>query len=121
MANWRSGVPRTTHTWLKNLYDYLDKEAVGIYPSGASGIPNASWLGSRVPYTMVGNQTGTIGFYGATGVVQVASGTAGISGMTGSLLGASGPAVWWFNGGSGAYYTIGDAILALKNLGALKA
>lgn len=113
----RTEVPRTTHTWLKPLYDYLDAFLYGTVPSGASGIANGIWLGKGVPITQVGNASGLVGLYGATGVAgQLATGT--LAPAAGSVTGGSGNL--WYNGGSGAYYTPGDVVTALKNLGALK-
>lgn len=117
----RSGVPRTTHKWLAPLYNYLDSVLSSVVPSGGSGIANAAWVGKGVPITQLGNASGLVGNYGSSGIAgQLATGTAGITGFTGLAAGASGPANWWFNGGSGAFYTIGDVVTALKNNGTLK-
>lgn len=127
----RSGVPRTTHTWLKPLYDYLDDGVVSVVPSGASGIANAAWLGSNVPISQVGNASGTVGFYGGTGIAKIASAglfvtsasALGASGMQATGLGESGlythlaRAAW--NGGSGTAYTIHDLVAQLKNMNIL--
>lgn len=87
---------RTTHTWLKPVWDNLD---------GLTSRP-------------LGVATSVHGFYGQTGIAQLATGTAGITGLTG--IGASGFGSVWFNGGSGAYYTLSDVVVALKNVGILK-
>lgn len=83
------GFPTTTHTWLKPLYDTLN------------------------------SPTGKPGFYGTSGIAQLATGTAGITGVTGAG-GMTAFSMAWFNGGSGAYYTISDLVTALKNVGILK-
>ena len=91
--------PRTTQTWLKPLYDALD--------------------GRGVRQPVMGSSTGTIGMYGTTGIAgRLATGTAGITAWTGAGASAG---LLWFNGGSGAFYTIGDVVVALKNMGVLKA
>jgi hypothetical protein len=90
---------RPTHQWLKPLFDVLD--------------------GVGVQQPRIGSSTGTVGLYGATGIApRLATGTAGITGWTGA--GSSTVSQIWFNGGTGSFYTVSDAILALKNLGALK-
>lgn len=128
----RVGAPRTTHQWLKPLYDYLDGLGSLITPSGASGIANAYWVGKSVPQTQIGNATGVVGLYGFTGLAQIATG--GLFTTAGSALGASGfqatgigasglythLANAAFNGGSGTPYTITDIVAELKNIGALK-
>lgn len=117
----RTGVPRTTHQWLKPLYNYLDNGAQVVYPSGASGIPNAVLVGAQVPMLALGNASGSIGMYGGTGAAggQLSTGTAGITGVTGAA-GNTGPSVWWFNGGTGNWYTISDIVTALKRVNVLK-
>lgn len=90
---------RPTHTWLKPLFDVLD--------------------GSGTQQPRLGSSTGTVGLYGVTGIARIATGTAGITGVTGAG-GNTGPSVWWFNGGSGSWYTISDVVVALKNIGVLK-
>lgn len=110
----RSKVPRTTHTWLKPLYNYLDNGVAAITPSGASGIASTAWLGAYVPQSVVGNATGTIGVYGASGILQPTG-----LGMTGSatLGGPTGTTFFDFrtNGGTGAqYYSFTDIVNILK-------
>lgn len=129
----RTTVPRTTHQWLKNLYTYIDLILSEVVPSGASGIANAAWYGKGVPQVQIGNATGAIGFYGFTGIAQIATGGNGIlaatamgpSGLPGTGLGASGfytqLANAAFNGGTGNAYTINDLVTELKNAGLLKA
>jgi hypothetical protein len=135
----RTGVPRTTHKWLGPLYDALDDVLGYTVPSGASGIANGAWLGRGVAITQVGNATGVVGFYGATGIAPI-SAASGLLSMT--YLGASGfgftfispsgqglsssglahflaRAAW--NGGSGTIYTVNDVVLQLKNMGILPA
>lgn len=128
----RTGFPRTTHKWLKPLYDALDSAFGYVIPSGASGVPNAFWGGKGVQITQLGNATGLVGLYGFSGIAQVATG--GLFLTAGSALGASGfqatgigssglythLANAAFNGGSGTPYTITDIVAELKNLGALK-
>lgn len=114
----RTTIPRPSHSWLKPAFDYLDKGISVTYPSGASGIPNAVTIGAAVPQARVGNASGIVGLYGASGAAQIATGTAGTTGFTG--VGAASGAAWWFNGGSGAYYTVGDIVTQLKNMGVLK-
>lgn len=132
----RTGVPRTTHTWLKPLYDALDAALGFIVPSGASGIPNAAWFGRGVPQVQIGNATGVIGMYGATGITQLATGGnlilsatyLGTSGFGATLIAASGVALsasgmapflarFADNGGSGTPYTHGDVVSMLKRAG----
>lgn len=132
-------VPRTTHTWLKPLYDYLDHGVVAYQglQSGFSGIFSGVWLGSNVPVTMVGQSTGVVGFYGSTGLPQIGtvangvgltggtnywSGSSGIlaTGIGGSgLLSAINQLGW--NGGSGTIYDLNDVVRQLKNMGVLPA
>lgn len=127
----RNKVPRTTHQWLKNLYDYLDNGVLVAYPSGASGIPNAAWLGKTVPQTQIGNATGVVGFFGATGVAPIATGGnvslgatyLGVSGNAATGIGNSG--LYYqlgaaaYVGGTGTPYTVNDIVIQLKNLGLL--
>lgn len=127
----RFGVPRTTHQWLKPLYNYIDNGVKTTVPSGASGIANATWLGSNVIVSQVGNATGLVGFYGATGYTQIQASTginlgatsAGVSGVAATGLGASGLfyslARAAFNGATGTVYTINDIVVQLKNMGIL--
>jgi hypothetical protein len=89
-------IKRPGHTWLKPVFDSLD--GINRYPAGVA--------------------TSVHGFYGLTGIAQLATGTLGITGLTG--IGASGFGSVWFNGGSGAYYTLGDIVTCLKNAGFLK-
>jgi hypothetical protein len=84
-------------TWLKPLLNNLD----GL---------------SQQPF---GVSTSIHGFYGQTGVAQLATGTAGITGITGAG-GMTAFSQLWINGGSGAYYQIQDIVTALKNVGILK-
>lgn len=110
-------IKRTTHTWLKPVWDNLD----GL---------------NQKPF---GVATSIHGFYGQTGVARIATGSAGIisgtyigaSGLgatlvtaSGNALGASGLAIFLAryadNGGSGTPYTFGDMVTQLKNMGALK-
>lgn len=95
------GVPITTHQWLRPLYNALN---------GRSASPTG------VAYTQLGSATGLLGVYGATGGRQISTGTNSIGAATG--LGNSGGL--WFNGGSGAYYTQNDVVLALKVMGVIK-
>jgi hypothetical protein len=90
-------IPRTTHTWLEPFYDVLE--------------------GKTARSLSLGSPTGYLGFFGASGGRQLSTGTAGITGWTG-LGSPSG--IHWFNGGTGAYYTNSDVVLALKNIGVLK-
>lgn len=128
----RTGSPRTTHQWLKPLYDYVDAGARITYPSGASGIPNGAWLGDNVSITQLGNATGVVGFFGATGVAPIATG--GNAGLLATNLGSSGTATGvgasglYYHVGKAAYigatgtpYTVNDIVLQLKNLGILPA
>ena len=108
----RSSVPRTTHQWLKPLYNYLDNGVKVTVPSGASGIANGAWLGSNVLDTQIANATGAVGFYGSTGILRPTglSSTAGATGVT------------FFdqrsNGGTGAnFYTLADLVAILKSRG----
>lgn len=94
------GLPRTTHQWLQPLYNALDGK------------------GTRQP--QLGSSTGTLGFYGTTGIAgRLATGTAGITGFTGAGSN-TGTLSLWFNGGTGSWYTQSDVIIALKNCGILK-
>ena len=129
----RSKFPRTSagHTWLKPFFDALDKSLGYVVPSGASGIPNAAWLGVGVPQLQVGNATGVVGFFGATGIAPVATG--GLTFATPTNLSVSGIAAtgmansglyfhvgrMGFDGGSGTIYTVNDVVVQLKNLGIL--
>lgn len=102
-------IKRTTHTWLKPVWDNID----GI---------------TQRPY---GVATSVHGFYGTTGIARIATG--GLSVVAASGLGASGfqatgigssgfythLAQAAFNGGSGAAYTLNDVVCALKNMGIL--
>lgn len=127
----RSGFPRTTHQWLKPLYDALDASFGYIVPSGASGIPNAVWVGRGVPQTQIGTATGVIGLFGVTGIAPIATGGNGIlsatylgaSGFASTGVGASGLythlARFADNGGSGTPYTHGDLVSILKQLRAI--
>ena len=134
----RTGVPRTTHQWLKPLYDALDRALGYIVPSGASGIPNAAWLGRGMAVTQVGNATGVVGLYGFSGLAQVATGGNGVlsatylgtSGFGATLIAASGVALsasgmaiflarFADNGGSGTPYVYSDVVGALKRAGIL--
>ncbi len=129
----RTGFPRTTHRWLQPFYDALDDSLGYVVTSGVSGVANAVWLGRGVSLTMIGNSTGVIGFYGATGIAQVATGGNGI--LSATYLGASGfvstgmgnsglyvhLARFADNGGSGTPYTFSDVVRQLKNMGALPA
>lgn len=86
-------IPRTTHQWLKPLYDMLDGH------------------GKRA--LVLGSPTSVIGMYGYTGVKQPTGvgATAGTTGATGTLTLAS-------NGGTGTnFYTFGDLVLFLKQRG----
>lgn len=130
----RTGVPRTTHTWLKNLYNYLDAVIAGTVASGASGVFSGSWIGKGVPETQIGNASGIIGFYGSTGALQILATAFGISGVT-SAGGSSGIlatgvggsglnsaiAQLAFNGGTGTAYTLNDLVRQLKNQGSIPA
>lgn len=92
-------IKRTTHTWLKPVWDNLD----GL-TSRPLGVP-----------------TSIHGLYGQTGIAQLSTGTAGITGFTGGgVVGASGFNTLWVNGGSGSWYTVSDIVTALKNVGILK-
>lgn len=92
------GLPRTTHSWLQKFYDALDGR------------------GTRQP--QIGSPTGTIGFYGTTGVAgRLATGTNGITGWTGA--GSSTVSNIWWNGGTGTYYRVDDLVRAMKNCGLL--
>lgn len=111
------GVPRTTHQWLKNLYNYLDGKSQS--PTGLA-------------VTQFGSSTGIVGFYGQTGAKQIATGgiglmsatNLGVSGIAATGLGLSGlfydlaNAGW--NGGTGTVYSVNDVVVALKNIGILK-
>lgn len=128
----RAGVPRTTHTWLKPLYDYLDAVLYGVVPSGASGIANAIWLGKGVPITQLGNASGVLGAYGFTGLPQLPTGGAniasvatymGASGFGNTGLGLSGLNAYLAKavyGSTGTLYSGNDLVDALKNAGVLK-
>lgn len=108
----RTGVPRTTHTWLKALYNYLDLEIAGIYPSGASGIPNATWVGKGVAAVQIGNASGIIGLYGSTGLARPTGlgATAGTTGLSGFDLRS--------NGGTGTqFYSLNDLVAIMKSRG----
>lgn len=98
------GVPRTTHTWLKNLYNFLDGKSLS--PTGLA-------------ITMFGSPTGQLGFYGVTGAKQPTglgtTGSAALGGVTGTTF---------FdlrtNGGTGTqYYTLTDLVADLKLQGLL--
>jgi hypothetical protein len=128
----RTGVPRTTHTWLKPLYNYLDAVISGTVASGASGLFSGAWVGKGAPAAMVGNATGVVGFYGFSGLPQILATSFGISGVT-SAGGSSGIlatgvggsglanaiAQLAFNGGTGTAYTLNDFVREAKNLGIL--
>lgn len=102
-------IKRTTHTWLKPVYDSLD--GVSRYPFGVA--------------------TSVHGFYGGTGIARIATGGNGIlsatylgaSGFISTGLGASGLythlARFADNGGSGTPYTFGDVVTQLKNMNIL--
>jgi hypothetical protein len=90
-------IKRPTHTWLKPVLDNLD----GL---------------TKQPF---GVATSVHGFYGQTGIAQLATGTAGITGITGAG-GMTAFSQVWINGGSGAYYQLQDIVTALKNVGILK-
>lgn len=97
-------VPRTTHQWLRNLYNYLD---------GKSASPTG------VAFASFGSPTGTLGFFGATGSKQPTglgvTGSAALGGVTGTTF---------FdlrtNGGTGTqYYTLTELVMDLKAQGLL--
>ena len=108
------GRARTTHTWLKPLYDLLE------------GKTSAS--------LSIGSSTGIVGLYGSSGLaVQLATGTNGLfnnatsfgaSGFGATGIGGSGLYVHLgrasYNGGTGNFYTSNDIVTALKNVGILK-
>jgi hypothetical protein len=124
-------VKRSTHTWMDSLYDYVDYLGGVVTPSGASGIPNAIWVGHNLGTAMVGNSTGVVGLYGFTGLSKVATGGQfltngtylGPSGLVATGLGGSGLyhhlGRFAENGGSGTPYTHADVVNALKRMGAL--
>lgn len=90
-------IPRTTHWWLQALYNVMEGKGVRAFSFGSP--------------------TGVIQAYGTTGasyMKQLATGTASLPG------GSGGTGMYWFNGGSGTYYTPNDMALALKNFGILK-
>jgi hypothetical protein len=109
---------RPGHQWLAPLLNTLGKTIDIAAPSGYIGAQGGAF-GADVPITRVGNASGTVGVYGITGIAQLATGTAGITGVTGAG-GMTAFSVVWFNGGTGAYYTISDIVTALKNIGILK-
>lgn len=131
----RTRFPATTHQWLKPLYTALNNSFGYVVPSGASGIPNALWLGIGVPLTQVGNSTGVVGLYGFSGLPQIgilANGGgvtggsnlwSGSSGILATGIGASGflqtLSQIGFNGGTGTLYSLNDIVRQLKNMGAL--
>lgn len=129
----RTRVPRSTHQWLRPVFDYIDAGPMVVYPSGASGIPNAVWAGDNTQITQIGNSTGVVGFYGFTGIAPIATGGNGIfaatnlgaSGLAATGMGASGLYVHLgraaFNGGSGTPYSLNDLVVQLKNLGIIPA
>lgn len=97
------GIPRTTHTWLKPLYDVLQGKQKAGGPAGLN----------------FGSPTGVMGFYGATGIAQ----PTGV-GMTGSAVlgGVTGATFFDFrtNGGTGTqFFTFTDVVNALKLQGLL--
>lgn len=109
-------MPRSTHGYLQPFFDAIDGR------------------GTRQP--QIGSPSGTVGLYGATGILPVATGGnlilsatyLGASGYgatfispSGQGLSASGLATFLArfadNGGSGTPYTHGDVVSALKRLG----
>jgi hypothetical protein len=93
-------IPRTTHQWLRPIYDVLD--------------------GHSIRPLQLSSPTGIMGFFGASGIKQ----PTGI-GFTGSasLGGSTGVSFYDLrsNGGTGAqYYTLTDVVQALKGLGLLR-
>lgn len=90
-------IPRTTHQWLKPLYDVLE---------GRTARP-----------LQLGSPTGPIGFYGSSGGLRLA--TTSLRSTGGFTGGASGAAVdsELCNGGTGTYYSRSDIVRALKNVG----
>lgn len=111
----QGSVPTTTHQWLRPLYLYLQGTIGAFQPTGATGMNGfALQLGNAVPQTDIGNPTGILGFYGATGIQQP-TGTGSFAGTTA----ASGYDVR-SNGGSGTnVYSFGDVVAALKGQGLL--
>lgn len=122
-------VPRTTHTWLKRLYDYIDDLEALIYPSGQTGIPQGMNIGVAL-VTRVGTSTGILGMYGFSGYAQIAAAPGnlgatyvGASGAVSTGVGASG--LYYhlgkvgYNGATGSVYTIDDIVIQLKNMGIL--
>jgi len=90
-------VPRTTHQWLKPLYDMLEGK------------------GGR--NTQFGSPTLPIGLYGFTGFLPLTTAAAGqVTGATGAGLPSG---LGFFNGGTGTCFTVNDVVKALKNLGVL--
>lgn len=104
-------LPRTTHPWIQPFYDALE--------------------GRGIRQPQIGSPTGTVGLYGATGILPIATGGnlilgatfVGASGFGATGVGASGLythlARFADNGGSGTPYTHGDVVSALKRLGAI--
>src|SRR4051794_23473961 len=88
----RTGLPKTTHTWLQPLYAALDKTLGYIVPSGASGIANATWVGRNTQLTQVGAATGIVGLYGYSGLPQIGilANGGGVTGGSNLWSGSSG-------------------------------
>ncbi len=112
-VNARRGVPRTTHTWLRALYNYLDTEIAYVQPAGATGTQGLALLiGAGAPQTDIGNATGLIGMYGTTGILRP-TGLGAVAGITA----ASGYDAR-SNGGIGTnFYSLQDLVLIMKQRG----
>jgi len=85
-----------------------------------SGADGAITIGGTRGVVNIGKSGGSIGFFGATAVAQQST-TGTTTGFTaGSGTGAKSDSTYTGNSGSTAY-TVGDVVLALKNLGFLAA
>lgn len=131
----RDQFPRTTHPWLQPLYNAFKGAFRWSVPSGGSGIPNMLHIApTAIAAVLIGSPSGVIGFYGASGLPQLATGgnlgllatnmgSSSFSGLAATGIGASGLYVHLgklgINGGTGNVYTLNDIVAALKNNGTL--
>ena len=114
-----SQLPNPGHdAWMGPLYRALIKAIGYVVPSGASGIPSMVRLGEGIPTVAVGNATGSLGWYGTTGIPKsLAVGLGNTGGTTGV---ASGAYALRSNGGTGTnFYTLDDLVAIGKMNGSL--